>query len=552
MAQQDLQHQPYAPGDAQGAPPAAGAPSAPASAPNAAAQSGAIPPGAAGQSGVYPPPPAAGANGAVPPYPGGQIGAYPPNAAAQNGAYLPYPGGQSGAYPPPGMGWPGGTVPPNAAGKSGMYLPPPAAGANGAVPPPPGGQYGAYPPNAGWQGGATPPPYAPGHGAAYGAPRCAYAPPPVAARPARRKNRAPMVAALLCVGLLALSLLTGAAVQVLQRGGAMRERPQPGEVPSFAIEAPPDETDDGLSTVEIARAVSPSVVCINVYEPNTIGPVGGGSGIILNEEGFIITNAHVVEDASSVTVQLEDGREERAWVVGADARTDLAVIKITAEDLVPAVFGDSDALQVGERAVAIGNVAGEFSGTVTQGIISGLNREVTLESGGGYVTMHLIQTSAAINPGNSGGALVNRFGQVIGINSAKLNGVLYEGVGFAIPTADAQPIVADLIDYGYVKDRAALGVMVIALSPAMGEANDLPEQGLYISEIEEYSDLNRHDITVGDVILKADGVTLTDTADLLDVLEAHKPGETVRLEIQRHGSGTIVTIDVELVESRSE
>ena len=123
-----------------------------------------------------------------------------------------------------------------------------------------------------------------------------------------------------------------------------------------------------------------------------------------------------------------------------------------------------------------------------------------MQAGNSVVTMNLIQTSAAINPGNSGGALVNRFGQVIGINSAKLNSSMFEGIGFAIPSADAQPVVEDLIAYGYVKDRVALGVMVIALSPVTGPANDLPSQGLYISSVEDYSDLNNHDITVGDDI----------------------------------------------------
>jgi len=128
---------------------------------------------------------------------------------------------------------------------------------------------------------------------------------------------------------------------------------------------------------------------------------------------------------------------------------------------------------------------------------------------------------------------------------------MFEGIGFAIPSADAQPVVEDLIAYGYVKDRVALGVMVIALSPVTGPANDLPSQGLYISSVEDYSDLNNHDITVGDVILTADGVTLETTSDLLDVLETHKPGETVRLEIQKRGSGNVVTVDAVLAESRS-
>lgn len=425
----------------------------------------------------------------------------------------------------------------------------------------PGMEYPPYPPYGG-QGSAAPPYGGPVYGQGGGpvpprAPQYVYQTPgsmpgvPGGKPPRRRRNRAPLVAVLLCLGLAATVFLAGEAFDALRSGGAARRRPAPGEVPSFTIEDLPEDADGGLSTVEIAKTVGPSVVCINVYEPGSISIAGSGSGIILNEDGFIVTNAHVVEGSSAVTVLLDDGRELDAWIVGSDTRTDLAVVKITADGLAPASFGDSDILQVGERAVAIGNAAGQLSGTVTQGIISGLNREISMQAGNSVVTMNLIQTSAAINPGNSGGALVNRFGQVIGINSAKLNSSMFEGIGFAIPSADAQPVVEDLIAYGYVKDRVALGVMVIALSPVTGPANDLPSQGLYISSVEDYSDLNNHDITVGDVILTADGVTLETTSDLLDVLETHKPGETVRLEIQKRGSGNVVTVDAVLTESRS-
>ncbi len=385
-------------------------------------------------------------------------------------------------------------------------------------------------------GGSCPPPKG------YGAPRQEGG--------RRRRGRAALVLSAFLLGLSALLLLANTAAQMI-RESRRPVRPNPGEVPSFTIEQPPESEDDRLSTVEIAKRVGPSVVCINVYQKNELSVMGSGSGVIFNKEGFIVTNAHVVEKADVVTVALEDGRELNAWVVGADTRSDLAVVKVTAEDLVPAVFGNSDALQVGERAIVIGNAAGQFAGTVTQGIISGLDREVSVRTDNGVITMHLIQTSAAINPGNSGGALVNRFGQVIGISSSKMRSDAYEGLGFAIPSADAQPIVGDLIDYGYVKDRVALGVMVVALTPATGPANGLPSQGLYITEVEMYSDLNNHDITAGDVILTADGVVLETGSDLLGVLETHKPGETVCLEIQKRGSGRVVTVDAVLVEARS-
>ncbi len=450
-------------------------------------------------------------------------------------------GAQPGAYPPPPYG-----------AQPGAYPPPPYGAQPGAYPPPYGAQPCAYPPPPyGARPGAYPPPY----GAYDGARGGAYSARGAGVGKAfakKRRNFAPLVVTLLCLALAATVFLFGEAVDAVRDSGVRTVRPTPGEVPSFTIDDLPDESDGGLSTVEISKKVSDSVVCINVYQKNSLNVVASGSGVIFNEEGFIVTNAHVVEGAPVLTVQLNDGRELNAWLVGADARTDLAVIKVTAEGLVPASFGDSDQLQVGERAIVIGNAAGMFANTVTQGVISGLNREVSIETETGVITMRLIQTSAAINPGNSGGALVNRFGQVIGITSSKMNSSRYEGLGFAIPSADAQPIVGDLIDYGYVKDRVALGVMLLALTPATGPANGLPSQGLYITEVEEYSDLNNHDVTAGDVILTADGETLETVSDLLDVLETHKPGETVTLQIQKHGSGRVITVDAVLAEARND
>ncbi len=424
---------------------------------------------------------------------------------------------------------------------------PHAAGQGYPYPYPPG--VPAYPVYGGYPGA----PYQPNNGAVpphytY-PPRFGYAPQPPKP-PRRRKNHAALAATLLLLGITAV-LFLGDSVLNTMMSGVPRKRPDPADVPSFSIEELPEDLDSGLSTEEIARVVSPSVVCINIYEPHNISIAGSGSGIILNADGFIVTNAHVVEGSSAVKVVLADGRELDAWIVGADTRTDLAVVKVTAEDLVPAVFGDSDSLHVGERAIAIGNAAGQFSGTVTQGIISGLDREVRMQSGQRVVRMNLIQTDASINPGNSGGALVNRFGQVIGINSVKMTSTQFEGLGFAIPIADARPVVENLIAYGYVKDRAALGIVVIGLNPALAAENDVPAQGLFISAMEDYCDLIQYDIAVGDIILTADGQPMKTPDDLLEVLEKHKPGETVKLEIQKHGSGTVVTVDALLAESRS-
>lgn len=374
-------------------------------------------------------------------------------------------------------------------------------------------------------------------------------------RPAPKRGRAPLIITLLCLALAAVVLVSAAAVLLWQGKDPFRigEQAPAGageDAPAFELQELPEDMDDGLPTTQIAQQVGPSVVCINVYMPQSLSVAAYGSGVILNEEGFIVTNAHVVEDSSDLSVILNDGREFSARIIGQDTQSDLAVIKIEAEDLVPATFGNSDTLQVGERTVVIGNAAGRLAGTVTQGIVSGLNRQVPIQmSDGSVITMNLIQTDAAINPGNSGGAVVNRYGQVIGISSAKLSGSDYEGLCFAIPLSDAQPVVQNLIAYGYVKDRMTLGVTVIALSSVTGPERGLPAHGLYIAEVLPESDLVNHDVTAGDVILKADGRELTATADLQEILKEKKSGDTIDLQIYKHSNGKTVAITANLLES---
>ena len=182
-------------------------------------------------------------------------------------------------------------------------------------------------------------------------------------------------------------------------------------------------------------------------------PAGEGSGIIFSEDGYIVTNAHVVDGATSLKAILSDGTTYEAELVGSDTLTDLAVLKIDATGLQAAEFGSSEDLRVADQVMAIGNPGGyQLNSSVTIGYVSALNRAIS-NSSTGY-TMEYIQTDAAINPGNSGGALVNQYGQVVGINSAKISATGYEGLGFAIPAETAQPVISDLIEYGYVKDRA--------------------------------------------------------------------------------------------------
>ena len=410
----------------------------------------------------------------------------------------------------------------------------------------PGMEYPPYPPYGG-QGSAAPPYGGPVYGQGGGpvpprAPQYVYQTPgsmpgvPGGKPPRRRRNRAPLVAVLLCLGLAATVFLAGEAFDALRSGGAARRRPTPGEVPSFTIEDLPEDADGGLSTVEIAKTVGPSVVCINVYEPGSISIAGSGSGIILNEDGFIVTNAHVVEGSSAVTVLLDDGRELDAWIVGSDTRTDLAVVKITADGLVPASFGDSDILQVGERAVAIGNAAGQLSGTVTQGIISGLNREISMQAGNSVVTMNLIQTSAAINPGNSGGALVDDEGKLIGINTliTSYSGN-YSGVGFAIPVNYAINLAQQIIA-GETPTHAQLGVSLSTVSAATASRYGLPvDAGAYVAAVTPDSGAAAAGIVPGDIVTAFDGQAVESASDLMLDVRTKNPGDTVTLTVNSGG-----------------
>lgn len=355
--------------------------------------------------------------------------------------------------------------------------------------------------------------------------------------------------------LAALALVIGGAVNRL-----LKESKSAAGSPSYIIggnslvitDLPQDSgdtqelADGGYTSTEIVKKVLPSVVGISTYDEGSVTPVSTASGIIMTRDGYIVTNGHVVSGASGVNVTLYDGSQYKASIEGIDDRTDLAVIKIEADNLVAATFGDSDSVQVGERVLAIGNPGG-LAGSTTQGIISGVNRQLTFSST--MEPMNLLQTDAAINPGNSGGALVNRFAQVIGISSAKISRVDYEGVGFAIPVAEAKPILDNLMQYGYVRDRAVLGISVVALNEAVGDLNNLPKQGLYITQMESYSPLQKQNIKEGDVLLKIDDKELTTIADLLGELKKHKPGDSVTLTVYKQEGGRTVKAICELVQA---
>ena len=317
-------------------------------------------------------------------------------------------------------------------------------------------------------------------------------------------------------------------------------------------EVPVEENDESkeeagaLTNMEIARRVKNSIVGVACFKANEATPFSSGSGIVITKNGYIATNAHVIAGAKDIVVTLTDGSEYKATIKGSDTRTDIAVLQINAGDLKVAEFGDSDMAELGERVVAIGNPGG-LSGSLSQGVISGTNRQIAISSSG--ETMNLLQTDAAINPGNSGGALINRFGQIIGICSAKISALDYEGIGFAIPIKEAQPIITALVEHGYVKGRASLGVMVYPVTAAVAKTLNLPEKGLYIVAVTEGSSLAAQGVRDGDILLKAGKTELVHSTDLLDELKKYTPGQSIDLKIYFAATGKTRTLSVKLIEA---
>ncbi len=311
--------------------------------------------------------------------------------------------------------------------------------------------------------------------------------------------------------------------------------------------------NEELTTTQIAQKVGPAVVGIQctVTVRSMFGTQKGtssGSGIIYTEDGYIVTNYHVIENASDITVILNTGEEIIAELVGGDSKTDLAVLKITTDiPLTVAAFGDSDEMQPGDLAVAIGNPLGmELFGTVTAGIISGVNRTIEVDE----KEMTLLQTDAAINSGNSGGALINCYGEVIGINSAKIASDVGEGLGFAIPSNEAIPIISDLMTVGYVQGRPLIGVSVREITKEIAYYNNLTsDSGLYVMSVTEGSGAQAAGLQRGDIILAIDGKNVTSSKELNAIRDTHKAGDSVSIQIDR--GGVMMDVTVTLTEDRS-
>lgn len=314
------------------------------------------------------------------------------------------------------------------------------------------------------------------------------------------------------------------------------------------------QNEGGALTAQgVIAKVKPSVVGVVTYKQlQSYQPYSQGSGIIMSENGYIVTNAHVVSGADSFKVVLSDESEHDAKLIGADTKTDLAVLKIEAKNLTKATFGNSDKVVDGETVIAIGNPGGlELSGSSTQGIVSATNRYVKSNESDGFA-MKCIQTDAAINPGNSGGALVNMYGQVIGINSSKIVASGFEGIGFAISINEAQPIVDDLLKYGYVKDRAKIGISVATVDEWTAKMNNVPT-GVMVAALTDPSMDAASKLKKGDIIVEIDGTKISTTNDLFNLLQNRKPGDVLKIKAYRTTSTTsdkYITVNVTLGEDK--
>lgn len=292
-----------------------------------------------------------------------------------------------------------------------------------------------------------------------------------------------------------------------------------------------------MSVSQIVQNVSNTVVAISteVTSSNGWNQYSGtcsGSGVIISPDGYIVTNNHVVEDANSISVQLMDGSSYDARLIGTDSQTDLAVIKIEASGLTAAQIGSSDALMVGDEAIAIGNPLGELAGTVTNGIISALDREITIDG----ETHTVLQTNAAINQGNSGGGLFNNQGQLIGIVSAKSAGTGVEGLGYAIPIDLADPVINDLIENGYVTGRGYLGITIMDIQDAQTAfLYRVPQMGAYIASIENGSPAQAAGLKVGDCVLAVNDTEISSASELSKAIENSGSGSSVAIRVLRDG-----------------
>lgn len=382
-----------------------------------------------------------------------------------------------------------------------------------------------------------------------------------------------LLAAVLCCAVVSLGSV-GVFAALIQNGVVAVQSPEGAEsTAAFTLyklegagkNTTPTATAGEMTSQEVAQKLIPSVVCVQNYqisqqsimfggieyapaEGGEVSPAGEGSGIIFSKDGYIVTNQHVIDGATKIKVVTHDGMSYEAELIGEDTQTDLAVLKIEADqELTPAEFGSSEDLQVTDTVMAIGNPGGiQFNSSVTMGYVSALNRQIT--NGDTGFTLNCIQTDAAINPGNSGGALVDSNGLVVGINSSKIAATDYEGMGFAIPSSIAQPIVSDLIEYGYVKDRPMLGITGIYLDRMQASYFGF-SQGFCVGSLGT-ENAKASGLQMYDVITAIDDTQITSSGTIAAYIANKKPGDKVTLTVDRSLTGE-KDVKIELILSEN-
>ena len=402
-------------------------------------------------------------------------------------------------------------------------------------------------PNSGSDGGAVPPPEGPRYQAAQGSPKQ----PP---KKRRRKNGNIARSAVALVLAAAMGFVGGfVGAQVGNTGGkVVIQQVAPSSTSSSdSSSASAVNTASGMTTAQVSEMVSPSVVVITTeqvvysqwswYGQSQVES-GAGSGVIISSDGYILTCDHVVSGASNITVTIGD-KDYTATVVGEDSTSDIAVIKIDADGLTPAIVGDSDKLAVGDNVLAVGNPLGELGGTVTSGIVSALNRSVSIQSSSSVNTMSLIQMDASVSPGNSGGGLFNMNGELIGIVNAKSSSSDAEGLGFAIPINDAIKVAQDLLENGYVTGRPYMGITYLAVTDAQTAAQlGVNAYGIYVVDVVSGGPADKAGLKAGDRIVSIDNTEVAQKTDLGTLMQEHSAGDTLSITVARDGQMQTVSL----------
>ncbi len=361
-------------------------------------------------------------------------------------------------------------------------------------------------------------------------------------KPPKKEKKAKGITAWVLVLCIVLSAVSGAAGGYISGKYTNGSRGGEGSVVMYQsvirnVSTQSDE-DEPLTYAQVSALVEDSVVEIttektsgNSYMPQYV-TTGAGSGVILTADGYIVTNNHVIDGAEKINVTLHNGESYEATLVATDEQTDLAVIKIEAEGLSPVTIGKSSELQTGDEILVVGNPLGELGGSVSKGIISALDRQITIDGN----EMTLLQTDAAVNPGNSGGGMFNMYGELVGIVNAKSSGSDVDNIGFAIPIDSATDVIEQLISFGYVQDRPRLGVTMVEITDSFTALQyRVNEYGVYILQVEDGSCADKAGIKVGDRLVSIGDVEISSADNVSSALSNFKAGDSVEITVSRDG-----------------